>query len=267
MTIDRKKIKYVPGTYARQRPDVAQLAEEHIRNWVKRQLKSRPTQIELAQIQPTICFSRKIGVGALQIADLLAEKLNYRVADRVLLDYMAKNKKLSKHTIEFFDERYPGKMSELASMLFGERSFVLSDYLQNFISAAYTFADMGSIVFVGRGIHLFLPRDRVLAARIICSDAKRIIRLGKILDVEEKEAKNIISRVDKEQSEFFKKAYGKDEASPYEFDMVINRDFIDHPPSVAKVIAKAYFEKFAAEVAPKKTVIYHAEKIDDEIQV
>jgi len=267
MTIDKKKIKYVPGTYAHKRPSVAQLAEERIHRWVKTRLKIKPTTIEPDQIRPAICLSRKIGVGALEIADLLAEKLNFRVADRVLLDYMAKNKKLSKQTIEFFDERYPGKMSELASMLFGERSFVLSDYLQNFISAAYAFAGMGSIVFVGRGIHLFLPRNKVLAVRIICSDAKRIIRLGKILNVEEKQAKNIISRVDKEQSEFFKKAYGKDEASPYEFDMVINCDFMDHPPSVAEVIAKAYFEKFATELAPKKPVIYHAEKIDDEIQV
>ncbi|MBW2480932.1 MAG: cytidylate kinase-like family protein, partial [Deltaproteobacteria bacterium] len=32
----------------------------------------------------------------------------------------------------------------------------------------------------------------------------------------------MIKRVDREQREFFKKAYGKNEASPYEFDMVIN---------------------------------------------
>jgi Cytidylate kinase-like family len=254
MTIGRKEIKYVPGTYAQKRPDAAQLAEEHIQSWVKKQLKIKPTRIEIAQIRPSICFSRKIGVGALQIADLLAEKLNYRVADRVLLDYMAKNKKLSKQTIEFFDERYPGKMSELASMLFGERSFIMSDYIQNFISATYAFADMGSIIFVGRGIHLLLPRDRLLAVRIICSDLKRISRLAKILDVEEKEAKSIISRVDKEQREFFKKAYGKNEASPYEFDMVINCDFIDNPPSVAEVVAKAYFEKFATQLDEKKIV-------------
>ncbi len=265
MTVDKKKLKYVPGTYAQKRPDVAQLAEEHIQSWVKTRLKIKPTTIEPAQIRPVICFSRKIAVGALEIADLLAEKLNYRVADRVLLDYMAKNQKLSKQTIEFFDERYPGKMSELASMLFGERSFIMSDYIQNFISAAYAFADMGSIIFVGRGIHLFLPRDRVLAVRIICSDSKRISRLGKILDVEEKEAKNIISRVDKEQAEFFKKAYGKDEASPYEFDMVINRDFIDNALSAAEIVAKAYCEKFAAELVRKKTFIYHADKINHEV--
>jgi hypothetical protein len=265
MAVNKKKIKYVPGTYAQKRPDAAQLAEEHIRSWVKKQLKIRPTRIETAQIQPVICFSRKIGVGALQIADILAEKINYRVADRVLLDYMAQNKKVSKQTIEFFDERYPGRMSELASMLFGERSFIMSDYIQNFISAVYAFADMGSIIFVGRGIHLFLPRDRVLAVRVICSDQKRISRLSKILDVEEKEAKSIIKRVDKEQREFFKKAYGKNEASPFEFDMVINCDFIDDPPSVAEIIAKAYCEKFAAELVRKKTFIYPTDRKREEV--
>ncbi len=254
MTIDRKTITYVPGTYAQRKPDAADLAEQHIHSWVKRQLKSRPTKIESAQIQPVVCLSPKIGVGALEIADLLAEKLNYHVAHRGLLDYMAKNKKISKQTIAFFDERYPGKLSELASMLFGEKSFIMSDYIQNFISAVYTFADMGSVVFVGRGIHLVLPRDRVLAVRIISSNNKRIGRLAEILNVEEKEAGKIISGVDKEQSEFFKKAYGKKEASPYEFDMVINRDFIDKAASAAEIVAKAYFEKYNEELRVKQII-------------
>jgi cytidylate kinase len=124
---------------------------------------------------------------------------------------------------------------------------------------------MGSIIFVGRGIHLFLPRDRVLAVRVICSDQKRISRLSKILDVEEKEAKSIIKRVDKEQREFFKKAYGKNEASPFEFDMVINCDFIDDPPGVAEIVAKAYCEKFAAELVRKKTFIYPIDRKREEV--
>jgi hypothetical protein len=76
MSLKTKKevgIKYVPGTYAQRRPDAAELAEQHIHSWVKGQLKSRPTKIESAQIQPVVCFSRKIGVGALEIADLLAK--------------------------------------------------------------------------------------------------------------------------------------------------------------------------------------------------
>jgi cytidylate kinase len=90
--------------------------------------------------------------------------------------------------------------------------------------------------------------------RIICSDQQRVIRLSKILNVDEKEARSIISRFDKEQREFFKKAYGKKDASPYEFDLVINCDFIRKPRSAAEIVARAFHEKFSEELAAKQAV-------------
>ena len=248
MAINKSKLKYVPGTYATKRPDAAQMAGQYIREWSQRQLKMKSNKIVPSEIPPAICFSRKIGAGALEIADLVAETIHYRVMDRELLDHMAKNKDLSKKTIEFFDERYPGKMSELASMLFGEKSFIMSDYIRQFISAVFTFADMGSSIFVGRGAHLILPRDRVLAVRIICSDEYRIARLANILDVEETEAEKLLHQIDKEQHAFFKKGFGKKDASPYEFDLVLNSDFITEPEGAADVIKCAFKEKFSAEL-------------------
>jgi hypothetical protein len=248
MEANTKKLKYVPGTYAQQKPKAVQWVDQYIRDWETRHVKMKGTENEPAQIAPTICFSRKIGGGALEVADLLAERINYQVVDRELLDHIAKDKQLRKETIEFFDERYPGKMSELASMLFGEKSFIMSDYIRNFISAVFAFADIGSAIFVGRGIHLILPRDRVLAVRIICSDEYRIKRLASILDVEENEAEKLIVQIDKEQRDFFKKAFGKKDASPYEFDLVINSDFITSPLASAEIVAKAFNEKFIAEL-------------------
>jgi hypothetical protein len=168
--------------------------------------------------------------------------------DRELLEHIAKDKELSQKTVEFFDERYPGKRSELASMLFGEKSFIMSDYVKNLIGAVFTFANMGSSIFVGRGTHLILPRERVLAARIICSDGFRIERLAAILDVEESEAEKLLHHIDHEQRAFFKKVFGEKDASPYEFDLVINSDFITKPGGAADVIACAFKEKFAAEL-------------------
>jgi cytidylate kinase len=254
MTENTKKIKYVPGTYIKKKPKTAQLVDQYIRNWERRRLETKETEIEWAQIAPTICFSRKIGAGALEIADLLAEKINYRVVDRELLDHIAKDKQISKKTIEFFDERYPGKMSELASMLFGEKSFILSDYIRNFVGAVFTFADMGSTIFVGRGIHLILPRDRVLAVRIICSIEYRINRLANILDVEENEAEKLIAQIDKEQRDFFKKAFGLKDASPYEFDLLINSDFITSPLASAEIVAQAFKKKFIAELEKRPVI-------------
>ena len=248
MAKNKTKIKYVPGFYAKPRPDAAHLAGQFIREWHQRYLKLKGKKIEPSEIPPTICFSRKIGGGALEIADLLAEKIYFRIVDRELLEHIAKDKDLSKKTVEFFDERYPGKMSELAAMLFGEKSFIMIDYVKNLISAVYTFANMGSTIFVGRGAHLILPRDRVLAVRIICSDKYRIKRLADILDVEENEAEKLLHHIDQEQRAFFKKAFGKKDASPYEFDLIINTDFITEPRAAAEFVAQAFKEKFAADM-------------------
>jgi cytidylate kinase len=253
------KMKYVPGTHGKPRPDAAHLAGQFIREWEKKHLKLKGKKFEPSEIPPAICFSRKIGAGALEIADLLAEKIYYRVVDRELLEHIAKDKDLNKKTVEFFDERYPGKMSELAAMLFGEKSFVMIDYVKNLISTVFTFANMGLTIFVGRGAHLILPRDRVLAVRIICSEKYRIERLSKLLDVEEIEAEKLLHLIDQEQRAFFKKAFGRKDASPYEFDVVINSDFMAEPQGAAEVIACAFREKFAeyfeeAEFITKKVV-------------
>ena len=251
MAINRSKLKYIPGTYAKKRPDSAQLAGQYINAWSQRQLKMKGQKIEPSEMPPTICFSRKIGGGALEIADLVAEKIRYQVVDRELLEHIAQDKELSKKTVDFFDERYPGKISELATMLFGEKSFIMSDYVKNLIRAVFTFANLGASIFVGRGAHLILPRDRVLAVRIICSDKYRIKRLADILDVEENEAEKMLQRIDQEQRAFFKKAFGKKDASPYEFDLVINSDFISGPQAAAEVVARAFEAKFASELQGK----------------
>jgi cytidylate kinase len=251
MALDKLKPKYVPGRHAKQRPDPGHLAGQFIREWHQKQLKLKGKKIEPSELSPTICFSRKIGGGALEIADLLAEKIYYRVVDRELLEHIAQDKDLRKKTVEFFDERCPGKMSELASMLFGEKSFIMGDYVKNLVSAVFTFANMGSSIFVGRGAHLILPRGRVLAVRIICSDDYRIKRLADILDVAENEAEKLLHQIDQEQRAFFKKAFGKKDASPYEFDLVINSDFITEPSSAVEIVTQAFKEKFAAELVGK----------------
>jgi len=247
MTINTQKIKYIPGTYAKKRPNSVQLASQYIREWEAKRLKAKPKEVLPADICPAICFSRKIGVGALEIADILADKINFRVADREIIDYMAKDAKLSKETVSFFDERYPGKMVELSAMLFGEKSFIMSDYIRNLISAVFTLAAMECTIFVGRGTHIVLPRDRVLAVRFICSEEYRIQRLAKLFDLGEKEATKLLGKFDKEQRHFFKNAFGKKEASPYEFDIVINCDYITDPHGAAEIVARAYEEKFISE--------------------
>jgi hypothetical protein len=61
----------------------------------------------------------------------------------------------------------------------------------------------------------------------------------------------LLHHIDQEQRAFFKKSFGKKDASPYEFDLVINSDFITEPRAAAELVAKAFKEKFAAELKGK----------------
>jgi hypothetical protein len=134
MTVNKNKLKYIPGTYAKKRTDAAQMADQYFREWETKRRKMKEKESAAVDIPPAICISRKIGVGALEIAD--------------------------------------------------------------------------------------------------------------ILEIEENEAKSLLGRFDKEQRDFFKKAFGKKDASPYEFDLVVNCDYLTEPQGAAEVVAQAYTEKF-----------------------
>lgn len=243
MNVYTADVKYVPGHYAKKRPGAAELADRYIRDWEERRLDAKRPKPEEA-LMPCICFSRKIGVGALEIADILAEKTGHRVVDRQLIEHIAEKAKLSEKTVHIFDEQYPGKLNELLAYAFGEKAFIKSDYTRHLFSEILAIAGLGPTIFVGRGAHLVLPRESVLAVRLICSKEYRIRRVARILEASEEDVESKLNQIDKEQREFFKKVYGKKDASPYEFDMVINCDYIEEPEMVADIVATAFRHKF-----------------------
>jgi cytidylate kinase len=240
---------YVPGTYARKRPQAAEVAAQYVREWEQRRQKLQRHKGVPTEIPPCISFSRKIGVGALEVADILARKLHLRVADREILEHMSGEARLDKDAIKFYDELYPGKTVELSALLFGKKSFQIDDYLRSLVSVVYSLAAIGSTIFVGRGTHLILPRDRVLAVRFICSDEFRTQRLASLLKVEAAEAAKTLAKIDREQKAFFRKAFGKKDAPAYEFDLVVNFDQLGNPKLAADLVARCFRSKFAAEPA------------------
>ena len=235
---------YVPGTYAKKRPEAGRVAAQYVQEWEARRQRLSQKKPGPTEIPPCICFSRKVGVGALEVADIVSRKLHMRVADREILEHMSGETRLDKETVKFYDELYPGKTVELSALLFGKKSFQMDDYLRNLVNAVYSIAAIGSTIFVGRGSHLILPRDRVLAVRLICSDGFRTERLASLLKIGAEEAGRTLSKIDREQKAFFKKAFGKKDAPASEFDLVVNFDHLADPRLAADVVARCFRKKF-----------------------
>ncbi|MBW2492720.1 MAG: cytidylate kinase-like family protein [Deltaproteobacteria bacterium] len=244
MVDSKKTIEYVPGFYTEKKPSAADLAYLYIREWDEEQKKIEKEDIHPIKLLPTICFSRIIGVGAVEIADILARKIGYRVVDRQILEHITNEIKLRNITAASFDKRYPGKMSEYLSDLFNESSFPDNDYNRHLFATIRSIAGLGPTIFIGWGTHLVLPRERVMAVRFVCSKAYRIKRLATILNVEEQEIERKLEDFNLKQSYFFKKVYHLEKASTQEFDLVINCDYINDPQWAAEIVEENFRKKF-----------------------
>jgi hypothetical protein len=102
-------------------------------------------------------------------------------------------------------------------------------------------------IFAGRGAHLLLPRDRVLAVRCISSRGYRIRRLADLLGESAEEAAKRRDEADNEQRIYFRRAFGKKDTPPDEFDLVVNCDFIGGPQNAAVVVVAAFQANFTGE--------------------
>lgn len=241
-----RPVAYVPGLYGKQRQSSARLADRYMQEWERRKSEEQKKKKQSAPglDYPHVCFSRKIGVGALEIADILATNTGMPVVDRELIEYIVESAGLHMSTVDFFDERHPGHVNHFAALMFGEKSFTMGDYLRRLANAVLRVAQIESTIFVGRGTHLMLPRDRVLAVRLISSPEHRIQRLAGLLKIGKDEAARILENEDKLQRRFFKTNFSKKDAPPYEFDLVINRDHLPDASHAAVLVEKAFALKF-----------------------
>ncbi|MDT8378451.1 MAG: cytidylate kinase-like family protein [Desulfotignum sp.] len=246
MNEETKPTGYQPGFYGKKRQAADQWVEAYCKKWALEEARKKEKN-KPATVFPCICFSRRIGVGALEIADLLADLKQFRVVDRQLMEHMARDASLSMKLIELFDERYPGRLSELFTMLISEKTFIKSDYARQLTKTVTALASSEPTIFVGRGIHLILPRDQTLSVRLICSTEFRITRLADILNIEKTEAQKHLDRYDREQQKFFKTVYQKEETDLDGIDLVINRDHLNGALEAAKIVACAFEQKFGLQ--------------------
>ncbi|MCM2285181.1 MAG: cytidylate kinase-like family protein [Desulfobacula sp.] len=231
-----------PGYYGRKMMSASDWTGSQIQKWQSEEAARK--NLEDFSQKNCICLSRGIGVGALEAAESLSERTGYRVIDREIMEYMAKDSTLTEKIIEFYDERVPGKMRELLVALSVEKKCFENEYIRQLAKTVTALAHTEPTIFVGRGTHLILPRHTILSVELICSRKRRIERLSNMLGVDQGEAEKRLNTMDDEHHEFFKAVYLREKVSSDEFDLVINMDFIDSGYQVAQIIACAFEQKF-----------------------
>jgi hypothetical protein len=240
--VENENPVYIPGMYNNKKSNLQGMFEELFNDW---QQQRRMRESDSGKQYPVICFSRKIGVGALEIADILASRIGYHVIDREILEYLANRKGIDPRVAAFYDENCLREIEDTSANIFGVKIHPESEYSQLLFRAIFSFAMIGPAIFVGRGAHLILPRERVLAVRLICSDSFRSARIASMLNISESDAFSRLKQLDEEQQRFFLKVYGVKEDSPDEYDIIINRDFFKDPAQVAEIVKTVFVQRFS----------------------
>ena len=235
------------GRYWKGKRHIDELARRYTGQINKDKVREALSRKKL-KIHPAICFSRKIGSGTLELAEEIGKRLEYRVVDRQIIEYIANETELSRQSIATFDERYPGRIRELVGRLFGERAFDLNEYTRHLFLVAFFLARLEKTIFVGRGIHLMLPRDQIFVVRCISSMEHRIQRLKDARKIKALEAKIIIEQADREQREFFSKVHGIQTASSTEFDMILNLEHVHPPETAADAVISLFKARFPEDL-------------------
>lgn len=251
MTTNRSQDGQVPWAFVRKHrrkgTEIDQMIGGYMRDWEQQKAGKKPSPIK-PDMPPTICFSRPIGCGVMEIADILAKDLGYRVVDREILEHVDKEEALSDRAVRFFNEQYPDIITQYLMMMAGDKTFDMSKTTRQLFSAIYSIASLSPTIFIGRGAHMVLPRDRTLAVRFSCGRPPRVRRIARQYGIDEQEADKQLVLIDKEQRDFFKAVYQKEAHETEAFDMVINCDRITRPSWAAAIVRTAFEHKFANEL-------------------
>lgn len=245
-----KETVYPPGYYGKKMMSASDWAGTQVRKWERAQDEIKAAS-HFSQ-KHCICLSRGIGAGAMEVADFLSEITGYRVIDKEIIEHMAKDSSLTEKIIASFDERFPGKMSELLVSLSVEKKFFKNDYVKQLAKTVTALAHTEPTIFIGRGTHLILPRHTILSVQLVCSKKHRIKKLANMLGIGNSEAEAKLNILDDDHHEFFQKVFLREKTSPDEFDLVIHMDHITQEHQVAQIIACAFEQKFQVNFKHKK---------------
>ena len=175
-----------------------------------------------------ITVSRQLGSLGTEIAQLLCKRFKYICVDKELLEETFEESGLPKESVEHFDEKKP-KFWDIFKT-------DKARYLHFVKGAIFSFARKGNCVILGRGGQVVLGNiPGILNVRVVTPMEKRIERIMKRFEWDERQATKIIDQNDHERSGFHKFFFDCNWEDSELYDLVINTGSIS-TETAAKII-------------------------------
>jgi len=206
------------------------LIERQVRRWeLTRQAAPRP-------IARCVAVSRMPGAGGGELARRLAERLDYGLFDRELVDAVASQAGVQARLVEGVDERVRSLIERVVADAFRTGTFAESDYLREVVRTVRTLAERGHAVILGRGAAQILSAQEALRVRVVASRAVRVERRAKARGIPAEEAARQIDAEEARRREFVRHDFGLDSDDASLYDLVLNTGTLSMETAVELVV-------------------------------
>jgi cytidylate kinase len=204
-----------------------------------------PTELSLEEsfVKPFITISREPGSGGAPIAKAVAEKLGFTFVDKQIIEEIAKSTKRRKEVIKAVDEKKRNAIEDMVHSLLNEDYIDDLKYVSELVKVVLVYAYQGHCVILGRGGNFITPFAHGLHVRITAPYAVRVQRSIDYEGYTRKQAREIISKVEKERREFVGQYFDKNVTKGNAYDITLNTTSFDIEDS-RDVVIKAFCHKF-----------------------
>ena len=207
---------------------IAQLASRNIR-WdrMRRRIagavtSERPTHDPGRHMGPYVAVSRLHGAGGTELARRVGEALGWPVLDHEVVDLVAAHLRVNPSLVELLDEDAASWVSDVLGEFMPTEVLTRDAYTHELRRVVQLLAMHGEVIVLGRGAHLFLPRERGLSVRVVATLEDRIARVRGRGGLSEARARDEIEEADGARAHFAAHAFNREVSDPLLYDLVVN---------------------------------------------
>jgi cytidylate kinase len=218
----------------KEKVSIKQFVRNQVKKWDRMYAQAeRETEPRL----PTITLSMEPGSGGSILAQKIADRLDFDLFNRAIVEAIAKSAEIRETVIETLEkDRLSGVEDFIASLV--KDYYIHPDiYLEHLLKVINTIAQHGHAVIVGRGANFILPAHEKFAVRVIAPLEIRIRNVARAYKVSEEDAKRRVIRRESRRKAFVRHSFNADISDPLQYDMVVNTGKMSIAAAVEAVIA------------------------------
>ncbi|UCD82808.1 MAG: cytidylate kinase-like family protein [Desulfobacterales bacterium] len=219
---------------AKEKTSIKQFVRDQVKKWERMYSQAdRQAQPHL----PSITLSMEPGSGGSILAQQIADRLDFDLFNREIVEEIAKSAEIRETVIETLEkDRLSGIEDFIASLV--KDYYIHPDlYLEHLFKVISTIAEHGRALIVGRGANFILPASDIFAVRVIAPLEIRIRNVALGYNVSAEEAKRRVIQRESRRKAFVRHSFNAEISDPIHYNMVVNTGKMSMAAAVEAVIA------------------------------